>query len=89
MGSIQLVAAGLVLFLPIAVFATHRYVQRLPEAPLCPECRAVTRELGGACALLSLLPWFAATSRASCTRCGWRGRMRWQWAAHSARWPHS
>ena len=56
------------------------YVHRLPYAPECPCCRAVTAQsaahgwIDRACALL------AATPVRHCARCGWAGRMRWRLA---------
>lgn len=58
------------------------YVQRLPQAPGCPTCRVTTRPLQE-CALERMVPLFASTSRGECTRCGWRGRMRWRWATRT------
>jgi hypothetical protein len=64
------------------------YLGRLPYAPECPQCRAVTGQhpahtvLDRACALLS------ATPVRHCARCGWAGRMRWRVASEHARGPH-
>lgn len=71
---------ALVVALPAVV---HHYLQRLPYAPACPECRMVTRQRepsGWALYLLSILP---ITVRGECTRCGWKGRMRLRWATRS------
>ncbi|HEX8904760.1 MAG TPA: hypothetical protein VF771_07965 [Longimicrobiaceae bacterium] len=63
---------------------TH-YVHRLPYAPECPHCRAVTAQapahgpVDRVCALL------AATPVRHCARCGWTGRMRWRLAHERVR----
>jgi hypothetical protein len=63
---------------------TH-YVHRLPYAPECPHCHAVTGQppthglLDRLCALL------AATPVRTCARCGWAGRMRWRLAHERVR----
>jgi hypothetical protein len=57
---------------------------RLPYAPDCPRCHAVTAQaashglLDRACALVD------ATPVRTCTRCGWAGRMRWRLAHERA-----
>ena len=56
------------------------YVHRLPVAPSCPTCRRTTRPMSE-WQVARLVPALAATSLGECTRCGWRGRMRWRWAA--------
>jgi hypothetical protein len=68
-----------------APFAVVHYLNRLPYAPECPHCRAVTAQAAQvpgwcdrACAAI------AATPVRSCTRCGWSGRMRWRWATQHA-----
>lgn len=66
-------------------WGAQHYLHRLPYAPECPRCRAVTgqpSEAGVADRFLSLL---SATSLRICTRCGWAGRMRWKLAAERAR----
>jgi len=75
-------AAG-VLLLP-AFF--ERYVRRLPDAPNCPGCRALTRASSGAGIAGLLLPMFSTTVIRECGVCGWRGRMRLRFAAEGARW---
>ncbi|HSU17179.1 hypothetical protein [Longimicrobium sp.] len=68
---------GMVMGIPWLV--TH-YVHRLPYAPECPHCRAVTGQppanglVDRVCAVL------AATPVRTCARCGWAGRMRWRLA---------
>lgn len=72
------VCAGLLLFgVPALV---RRYVGRLPEAPECPGCFAVTRMAEGGWLPSFLHRRFPITAVRECTRCGWRGRMRWRWA---------
>ncbi|HET8654854.1 MAG TPA: hypothetical protein VFL93_05030 [Longimicrobiaceae bacterium] len=83
--SVELLSAGVVLALVLGLRAITLYVQHLPEAPLCPCCRAVTREIACDVIWLRLLPTFTATSYSECGRCGWSGRMRWRWAADSPR----
>lgn len=66
-------------------FVLLAYFQRLPVAPSCPLCRALTREREsrwGALPVVTLLP---TTYLGECTRCGWHGRMRWRWATRSVR----
>jgi hypothetical protein len=74
------------LALAAPLFLLH-YLSRLPDAPGCPTCRAVTCEgrsgfppsvLDRFCALLE------ATPVRSCTSCGWAGRMRWRWAGQKS-----
>jgi hypothetical protein len=65
------------LVVPLLLYAYHA---RLPWAPSCPCCRAVTREVGSGWSALALVPSFASTSVSECGSCGWRGRMRWRWA---------
>jgi hypothetical protein len=65
--------------------AVSHYLGRLPYAPECPHCGAVTGQtahrgaVDRACALL------AATPVRTCARCGWAGRMRWRPAYERAR----
>jgi len=56
-----------------------RYLWRLPEAPACPECRAVTLAAASRAGWVPLSRVVPVTVR-ECSRCGWRGRMRWRWA---------
>lgn len=69
-----------ILIVPVAL---QLYLHRLPVAPACPACRATTRPVPEIL-LARCLPAFLVTSRSECGRCGWRGRMRWQWAARPA-----
>ena len=61
------------------VFATY-YLVRLPYAPECPHCRAVTSAHLGGGVVDRLCAMAAATPVRSCARCGWAGRMRWKLA---------
>ncbi len=69
-----------VLILPLIV---QLYIQRLPQAPACPTCRATTRPLQE-WLVWRWMPAIATTSLGECTSCGWRGRMRWRWAPRTA-----
>lgn len=71
-GVAALVVAGPVLF--------TRYLRHLPEAPACPTCCSVTRDANSILMFAMLLPSLTATAVRECTRCGWKGRMRWRWA---------
>ena len=76
-----------VLVLTAGWMAAH-YLARLPYAPECPRCKAVTGQperLGVVDRVISVL---AATPVRHCGRCGWAGRMRWKLAAERARRPH-
>jgi hypothetical protein len=82
-------AGILTMFLVLALLATpflvQQYVARLPWAPTCPSCRAVTREVLSSWSAIQLMPSFAATSVSECGACGWRGRMKWKWAREKFR----
>lgn len=73
----------LLLLAAVAVAAApmllSRYRARLPVAPLCPSCRGVTAGIQWAKSAFRWLPIALATHR-RCSRCGWHGLMRWQWA---------
>ena len=58
-----------------------RWVGRLPWAPECPHCRAVTGQRPADDRLEDLYARLTATAAHTCTRCGWAGRMRWRLAA--------
>lgn len=81
----QLLTFALMGILLAAPLLLDRYLRQLPVAPACPSCRAVAREVNLSHSLLDLLPAFGRTFVAECIRCGWRGRMRWRWAADRAR----
>jgi len=80
--TVLVVVLGIVTAVP---WTLSHYVHRLPYAPECPCCRAVTAQapahgvLDRVCALL------AATPVRHCARCGWAGRMRWRLAHERAR----
>jgi hypothetical protein len=67
-----------------APFAVAQYLTRLPWAPSCPHCRAVTAQSGGGSTLDRVWVALATTPVRRCTRCGWQGRMRWRWATQRA-----
>lgn len=76
-----LVLALLLIAAPVAV---SLYLSRLPLAPACPYCHAVTGQRGPEDALDRVLAALAATAVRSCARCGWAGRMRWRLATQRA-----
>lgn len=63
----------------------ERYVAGLPDAPSCPTCRGVTQTTARGWLPDRLLSTAMLTAVRSCTRCGWRGRMRWRWAEDRVR----
>jgi hypothetical protein len=71
--TLLLVGAFTLVMLPNLV---DRYLQRIPDAPLCPGCRSLTRGGNGPGLLAMILPALAATVVRECSACGWRGRMR-------------
>ncbi len=78
----------IVLCLALAVVAAPGlaalYLARLPFAPECPSCRAVTSPHRGRSAVDRLVAMAAATPVRKCARCGWAGRMRWKLAPQRA-----
>lgn len=85
MVSVLILLVALALAAPL--FVLH-YLCRLPEAPGCPTCRAVTCEAGPRGVPSAVDRAFAlvsATRVRRCTSCGWRGRMRWRWAVQKSR----
>ena len=76
----------LALTLAVALpLAAHHYLARLPYAPECPHCRAVTGQPAHAGLFDRLAGLLAATPKRTCARCGWAGRMRWRLATERAR----
>jgi hypothetical protein len=67
----------------IASYVALRYVAALPEAPVCPTCRAVTGQPGRTTGLDRALARLGGAAR-ECPRCGWAGRMRWRLAPQGA-----
>jgi hypothetical protein len=68
-----------------AMWALIHYVQRLPDAPLCPQCGSVTCETDRgliAGQILSVLP---DTGLRVCRSCEWTGLMRWRPMPHHVR----
>ncbi|MBW3630024.1 MAG: hypothetical protein KY464_12095 [Gemmatimonadetes bacterium] len=78
--SIDFWTIGVVIVVLMFPAMVQLYVHRLPEAPSCPTCQRTTRPISE-CYAARWVPALAATSVGECTRCGWRGRMRWRWAA--------
>jgi hypothetical protein len=71
----MLVLATMAVMMPRLI---SHYLGRLPYAPECPDCHAVTGQAtrhGAADRICALL---AATPVRTCARCGWAGRMRWR-----------
>lgn len=79
------------LVLGIGMLATpwvvSHYVGRLPYAPECPHCHAVTAQMTTHGVFDRVCAAVAATPVRSCARCGWAGRMRWRLAHERARGP--
>jgi len=76
---------ALVLAVPVLV---HHYLERLPFAPYCPVCHALTSPASVRLVPARLIPALTHTVVRYCTSCGWRGRMRWRWAPGPARGSH-
>lgn len=68
-----------------APFLLIHYLQRLPFAPACPQCRGLTVGDAEAAALDRLYAVLAHVGVRSCRRCGWQGRMRWRLAPEHSR----
>jgi hypothetical protein len=77
-------ACALAALMLAAQYVAVHYLARLPEAPACPDCHAVTRAHGPATALDRLCALAYATPVRLCARCGWAGRMRWRLATERA-----
>jgi hypothetical protein len=74
-----------VTLVPVLLGTLERYVERLPDAPLCPACHGLTRGSDSAGWVGMLLPAFSQTVMRDCARCGWEGRMRLRFAPEGAR----
>ncbi|HYH82524.1 MAG TPA: hypothetical protein VEX86_22225 [Longimicrobium sp.] len=61
------------------------YTGRLPYAPECPACHAVTSQTARHPLADRLCALIDATPVRTCTRCGWAGRMRWRLAPERIR----
>ena len=83
--NVQIFVTGLAALLVALPFVLNRYLQRLPSAPICPACQAVTRERPSGGWVAHAWPALAMTVVRECVRCGWAGRMRWRWATRSVR----
>lgn len=81
---LSLLTAALAALALAAPFLVAAYVQRLPVAPACPSCRAVTRAVERECLVAPVRSLLPSTFVGECGRCGWRGRMRWRWATRTA-----
>ena len=75
---------GVVLAAVAAPFLATLYLSRLPFAPGCPHCSAITSTRVSEGRLDRLCAMAAATPVRSCSRCGWAGRMRWKLAPQRA-----
>ncbi len=76
----------LMLLAVLAPLGVAHYLARLPYAPECPHCRAVTGQPARREGWLDrVAAMAAATPVRTCARCGWAGRMRWRLAAERAR----
>jgi hypothetical protein len=82
---LEMVIVLAVLVVALGSWTLTHYLHRLPYAPECPHCHAVTGQAAAhgvvdrACALLT------ATPVRHCARCGWAGRMRWRLAHERVR----
>ena len=78
----------IIVFMALAAVAAPAlaalYLARLPYAPECPCCRAVTSPRRGHGLLDRLGLLASATPVRNCARCGWAGRMRWKLAPQRA-----
>jgi hypothetical protein len=73
---------GFVLLVAVmaAPWVVTHYLGRLPYAPECPHCNAVTGQRPAQGAFERAYEALTASAVRSCTRCGWAGRMRWRLA---------
>jgi len=69
----------------ITPWVVSHYLGRLPYAPECPHCRAVTGQAPARGLADRVCAVVAATPVRTCARCGWAGRMRWRLAHERAR----
>jgi hypothetical protein len=83
--TVVLLAAGAMAMAP---WMLSHYLARLPWAPECPDCRAVTAQAPVHGALDRVCALLAATPVRHCARCGWAGRMRWRVAPEHVRGRH-
>ncbi len=80
-----MITAGLLALLGAVPFLLRFYLERLPAAPDCPTCGAVTRTAEHVWLGSFVLAALTTTAVQECTLCDWRGRMRWRWAARRVR----
>jgi len=69
----------------VTPWVVSHYLGRLPYAPECPHCRAVTRQAPAHGLADRVCAVITATPVRTCARCGWAGRMRWRLAHERAR----
>lgn len=60
-------------------------VARLPSAPQCPDCRAMTSECETRAFVTRAIPHSTPVTLRSCSRCEWKGYMQWRSASARAR----
>lgn len=77
--------SGLVALVLLVPTLVHHYLVRLPIAPNCPACHAITSSVSTRSVPSRLFPALAQTAVRRCASCGWKGRMRWRWAPGAAR----
>jgi hypothetical protein len=82
----ELLGAAVMAMLIAGPLLIDRYLRQLPVAPACPACRGMAREAALGRSLVQWLPVpaLARTFVGECSRCGWRGRMRWRFAPEAA-----
>lgn len=71
----------------IMPWVVSHYLGRLPYAPECPHCRAVTGQTPAHGLADRAWAIVTATPKRTCARCGWAGRMRWRLAHERAGGP--
>ncbi|HEX9938550.1 MAG TPA: hypothetical protein VGB15_15540 [Longimicrobium sp.] len=80
-----LVSVLVLIALAATPWVASHYVGRLPYAPECPYCNAVTGQTAPHGWIDRIFATAAATPVRSCSRCGWAGRMRWRLAQERIR----
>lgn len=82
---LEMVIVLLVVMMVLVPRTLTQYVHRLPYAPECPHCHAVTGQTAAHGAIDRVCALLAATPVRHCSRCGWTGRMRWRLAHERVR----